>query len=161
MKIYTVCFFGHRDLIDAVSVENNLYKLVCELIQSHTYLDFLLGRDGDFDLLAASVVRRAKHDIFDANSSLIWIQPYLKAEYKRNPTDYETYYDEIEVCETSAAAHPKAAIQIRNRAMVDRSDLCVFYVSQTSGGAWQTMRYAQRQNKRIINLFQTCDFSIS
>ena len=36
--------------------------------------------------------------------------------------------------------------------MVDRSDLVVFYVEHNSGGAYQTMRYAQEKEKRIINL---------
>ena len=46
----------------------------------------------------------------------------------------------------------KRAYQIRNRQMVDRSDLVVFYVEHNSGGAYQTMRYAQERGKQIVNL---------
>ena len=153
MEIVTVSFFGHRQYDYDFKTEQILYALVCELINKYPYVEFLIGRDGNFDLLAASVVRRAKREIFDANSSLIWIQPYLKAEYKNAPDDYNLYYDEIEICEASAAQHPKRAIQLRNRAMVDRSSLCVFYVSRNEGGAWQTMEYAKKNRKQIINLF--------
>ena len=66
--------------------------------------------------------------------------------------NYDSYYDFVEVCEQSAHAHPKAAIQIRNRDMVDRSDLCVFYVSKKKGGAYQTFRYAETTGIPIINL---------
>jgi len=36
--------------------------------------------------------------------------------------------------------------------MVDRSDLVIFCVERNSGGAYQTMKYAMRQEKHIINL---------
>ena len=113
---------------------------------------FLVGREGDFDQIAASAIRRAKRYIFDANSSLVWVQPYQRAEYLRDPAAYERYYDRIEMCEASESAYPKAAIQCRNRAMVDRSQLCVFYVTRDGGGAWQTMQYAVRRQKAVINL---------
>lgn len=153
MQIFTVSFFGHRYLESYNEEEQRLYSLICKLINSYPYVDFLVGRDGEFDLLVASCVRKAKKEIFDANSSLIWVQPYQKADYIREPDCFENYYDEIEICDASAAAYPKAAIQIRNRAMVDRSDLCVFFVSHSSGGAWQTLCYAKKQNKRMMNLF--------
>ena len=36
--------------------------------------------------------------------------------------------------------------------MVDRSDLVVFFVERETGGAYQTMRYAEKNGKTIINL---------
>lgn len=42
--------------------------------------------------------------------------------------------------------------QPRNRVMVDRSDLAVFYIQHESGGAWQTMKYAKMLGKPYINL---------
>ena len=72
--------------------------------------------------------------------------------HKNNIESFEAYYDEIEICEASAAAHLKAAIQIRNRAMVDRSDLVVCCIEHNSGGAYQTVRYAEKQGKQIINV---------
>lgn len=68
---------------------------------------------------------------------------------------FETYYDEIEICEKFAYAYPKGAIMIRNQFMVGRSDVCVFYVERESGGAWQTLRYAIRKHKTVINLAKT------
>jgi hypothetical protein len=78
--------------------------------------------------------------------------PYLKADYLKNKESYDNYYDSVEVCEQSANAHPKSAIQIRNRAMVDRSDFCVFCVTHKSGGAYQTLRYAESVGAKLINL---------
>ena len=77
---------------------------------------------------------------------------YPKAEYLNNVEYFEEYYDEIEICQASAKAHFKGAIQIRNREMVDRADLIVCCIDHEYGGAYQTIQYAQKQNKKIINL---------
>ena len=37
--------------------------------------------------------------------------------------------------------------------MVDRSNLVVFYVETSEGGAYQTMQYAIQQGKDLINLY--------
>lgn len=152
MADLTVCFFGHSRIDDWDAVEQKIFDLVGELIRRNEYVDFLVGRDGDFDQIAAAAIRRAKQSVFDGNSSLCWVQPYQRAEYLRDPAAYERYYDRIELCEASESAHPKAAIQCRNRVMVDRSQLCVFYVAEEAGGAWQTMQYAVRRQKAVINL---------
>ena len=36
--------------------------------------------------------------------------------------------------------------------MVDRSDLVICYVDHQSGGAFQTMQYARKCGKELINL---------
>jgi len=78
--------------------------------------------------------------------------PYAKAEYTNNIENFEKYYDFIEVCDESQMAHFKSAIQIRNRHMIDRADLVIFYVDHNSGGAYQSMKYAEKQGKKILNL---------
>ena len=62
------------------------------------------------------------------------------------------YYDEVEICQSSARVHFKGAMQIRNCQMVDRSDLVVCYIEHNSGGAFQTVQYAKKKNKEIVNL---------
>ncbi len=154
MEIYTVSFFGHRYIDSFYKIEEKLEEIIRKLIREHEYIDFLVGRDGDFDQIVSSTVKRIKRDVCDCNSSLIWVMPYPKAEYSNNQDNFEEYYDEIEVCYESSKAHPKSAIQIRNQTMVDRSDLVIFYVETTSGGAYQTMKYADKQCKNIINILE-------
>ena len=78
--------------------------------------------------------------------------PYLKAEYRDNEKDYLNYYDEVEVCKESSAAHYKSAIQVRNRSLVDRSDLVICCIQHDYGGAYATVKYAEKCGKRIVNL---------
>ena len=78
--------------------------------------------------------------------------PITTAEYRNNELSFHEYYDEVEICTEAAEHHFKSAHQIRNRFMVDRSDLVVFCVGHNSGGAYQTMQYAKKANANIVNL---------
>ena len=152
LNIYTVSFFGHRYIDNPIPIERKLEKLIIELIQSKEYVEFLVGRDGDFDQLVSSTVLRCKKKYRNDNSALVWVMPYETAEYRDNAEAFQSYYDEVEICADSTGKHFKSAFQSRNRSMVDRSDLIVFCVVRNSGGAYQTLSYAQRLNANIINL---------
>lgn len=152
MEVFTVSFIGHREIDDLYHVENKLETIIKELLISHEYVELLVGRDGDFDQAVSSATRRSKRAVGSNNSALVWVQPYPIAEYENNQDSFNSYYDEIEVCSESSVAHFKSAIQIRNRSMIDRADLVICYVSRKTGGAYTTLKYAEKQNKRIINL---------
>ena len=152
MEIYTVSFFGHREIKNALEVERKLEAKITELIRTKQYIEFLVGREGEFDILAASVVKRVKKQMDYGNCSLIWVLPYMKAEFRDNEKNYLEYYDDVEVCEQSANAHFKSAMQIRNRTMVDRSDLIICCIQHKSGGAYKTVQYAEKQDKNIFAL---------
>ncbi|MCI5772516.1 MAG: hypothetical protein MR021_06880 [Clostridiales bacterium] len=132
--------------------------IVRRLITEKEYVELLIGRDGEFDQIVSSTVRRAKRGIRDDNSELIWVMAYLKSAYANNADSFNEYYDGVEVCEEAARSHPKSAIQTRNRSMVDRSDLVICYVDHQSGGAFQTMQYAQKCGKKVISLAEEATF---
>ena len=152
MEVFTVSFFGHRMIDDVLEIENRLEQLIRTLVREHEYVEFLVGRDGEFDQLVSSTIHRCKRMIRDDNSAHIWVLPYLTAEYRDNEESFRDYYDEIEVCEAATGSHYKNAHQTRNRAMVDRSDLVVFCIQHESGGAWRTIKYAKKQGKHYINI---------
>ena len=152
MNLYAVSFFGHRQIDNIFVIEERLETMIRELLLSKEYVEFLIGRDGEFDQLVASTVRRCKRAIRDDNSALVLVLPYATAEYLNNEQSFHEYYDEVEVCAESAEKHFKSAHQTRNRSMVDRSNLVVFCVNHNSGGAYQTMQYATKANANIINL---------
>ena len=152
MDIYTVSLFGHRHIEQGALVEERLESLLYDLITGKEYVEFLIGRDGEFDLLASSVIKRCIKKYGRGNTSLVLVLPYMRAEYRDNEAAFLDYYDEVEICEESARAHFKAAIQIRNRCMVDRSDLVVCCIQHQSGGAYKTVQYAQRLGKRVVEV---------
>lgn len=152
MEIYTVSFFGHREVEGASNIESRLDWLLHDLITQKQYVEFLIGRDGEFDLLVASAIRRAVKQYGCGNTSLILVLPYMKAEYRDNEQNYLSYYDEVEICSESSDAHYKSAIQMRNRSMVDRSDLVVCCIQHKSGGAYKTIKYALKHDKSVRDL---------
>ena len=152
MNTYTVSFFGHRMIDNALEIENRLEQLIRTLLREHEYVEFLVGRDGEFDQLVSSAIRRCKREYRSDNSAHIWVLPYIRAEFQDDEGSFRDYYDEIDVCEAAAGSHYKNAHQTRNRAMVDRSNLVVFCVQHESGGAWRTIKYAKKQGKHYINI---------
>ena len=152
LQPFTVCLFGHRRIDEPAVAEERLRAVIEEIIDTHKCVEFLVGREGEFDLLASSLIKDIKRRKECSDCSLTLVMPYMKAEFLNNQQGYEDYYNSVELCEESSATHPKSAIKVRNRCMVDRSDLCIFYVKTRSGGAYQTMKYARSRDKNVINL---------
>lgn len=151
----TVSLFGHRTIEDAQPVEQKLYELLRIIMSGNSEVEFLVGRNGEFDLMAASVIRRLKKEIYSENVFLTLVLPYETAELRNNIEAFENYYDSIEICEAGGEKNFKNAFTVRNRDMVDRSDLVVVYVKNNSGGAYRTLKYAEKNEKRIVNLYHT------
>lgn len=102
---------------------------------------FYLGGYGEFDSLAASVLREMKK--LYPQIELILVLPYLNAS--KDALGYDgTVYPPLE------SVPPRYAISKRNQWMVEVSDVVVAYVLHSWGGAATTLRYAKRKNKRII-----------
>ena len=152
LYIYTVAFFGHRYIDNPPRVEELLEEQIRNLIDENEYVEFLVGRNGDFDRCVSSAVRRVRKNYRDDNSSLVLVLPYLTAEYLNNEQYFHDYYTDVEISYEASKAHPKSAIQIRNREMVDRADLVVCYIEENAGGAWKTYQYAITKGKDIIKL---------
>ena len=154
MEIFTVSLFGHRQMRNPRAVEDALEETVLSLLRGHEYVEFLLGRNGDFDLLAASVIRRCRKAFGEYNSTMILVLPYETAAYRHNLPALLDYYGEVEICEAAAAVHFRAAMTARNRAMIDRSDSVICCVERETGGAYRAMAYAQAQGVACVNLAQ-------
>ncbi len=62
LDIYTVSFFGHRYIQNMFSLEDKLMSILRDIINKKEYVEFLVGRDGDFDQLAAINVKKSIQD---------------------------------------------------------------------------------------------------
>ena len=148
MKIYTVSLFGHRKICDMRRIDEKLFPLFKELMQSKPYLEILIGRQGEFDEYAASVIKRVQKEAGRDNSSLTLVIPYAVADIAY----YEKYYDNIIIPDVVEGVYPKNAIKLKNRWMVEQADLVVVNVEHDRGGAYTAMRYAEKNGKNIINI---------
>lgn len=154
LNIYTVAFFGHRRIDTPTDVINMLKKEIRKIIDREEYTEFIVGRNGEFDICASSAVTDVQKNYRDDNNALVLILPYPTAEYLKNEKYFCDYYSDIEISYAASSVHPKAAMKIRNKEMVDRSDPIISYIEKEQGGAYDAVKYAMRQNKPVINLFE-------
>lgn len=144
---YRIALFGHRDFEGYRTVETRLPDILKDFLRTKAFVEIYVGRNGEFDIYAASVVKRVQNAVGKDNSELICVLPYSEKDLEY----YEAYYDSVlipECCHT----HPKAAIAKRNRWMVEQADLLICYIDHESGGAYAAVKYAQEQGKAVINL---------
>ena len=148
MDVYRVAFIGHRVIYNIRYVEDRIEEIALSLLRKHQFVEFNLGRNGDFDICAASAIKRAQIKYGTQNSSLNLILPY-----KSNDEIYfESFYNEINY-PLNNKTHYKSAINKRNRWMVDNADLLICYVeANRKGGASSTLKYAKKQRVETINL---------
>ena len=157
MEMYTVSFFGHRIIDDLDKIQNEFENIISKIVSEHEYVQFLVGRDGDFDIIAASAVRKVKKTLFVDNVDLNLVLPYMRAEVSNNIEYMLDYYNDIQVDNDARKAHFKAAIKIRNQNMVKKSQLVICYVEKNKGGAYNAMKYAQKQGCTVINIVKKFD----
>lgn len=148
----TTCIFsGHREVYQS-GVEARLAVEIEKLLQTDNEFHFLTGGMGQFDGMGAGAVRAAKRRHPEKCITITLVLPYMSNRLNTDKEYYQFYYDQIIIPEELDTAHYKAAIQLRNRWMVDRTDIVIAYILRDFGGALATVRYAQRQGKPIINL---------
>ena len=148
MEIYQVAFIGHRRIDAYVHLEDRIEQIARDQIRQKEYVEFYIGRNGDFDIMAASAIKRAQRALGHENSSLILVQPYPM----KDDEYYENYYDEL-AYPISQHVHPKAAITQRNQWMIDHAQLLIAFVeAEKKGGASAALKYANKKGVPILNL---------
>lgn len=135
-----VTFCGHREVQEPAKVRKWLYVTVEGLILEDADC-FYLGGYGQFDAMAANIVRELKQKYPCIRSVLVL--PYLDREYDTSGYD-ESIYPPLE------NVPRRYAISKRNEYMVDNADVVVAYVVYGYGGASKMLEYAERKHKRII-----------
>ena len=93
-EIYRIAFVGHREIYDVRRLEEEIEKIAKDAIFMHEFVEFYLGRNGEFDLLAASALKRAQKSSERQNSTLILVLPY----HVKDEAYYAEYYDALTYC---------------------------------------------------------------
>ena len=94
----------------SINVAERLENIIENFVKSKEYVEFLVGRDGDFDILVSSVICRITQKYNYGNAAHIFVLPYMRAEYRDNKESFLRYYDEVEICEKFCKAHYKSAM---------------------------------------------------
>ena len=67
MDLFTVSFFGHRIVPEFWEAEARVESLIHTLLLEKEYVEFLVGRNGDFDQIVSSAVKRQQRRVRDDN----------------------------------------------------------------------------------------------
>ena len=133
-----------------MDVEKPLREVLERLVAERGVAVFYTGGMGEFDELFARTVRRMKRDC--PSLRLVLVAPYLTERLNMDKAFYEALYDEILIPAELDGIHPKAAIGLRNRWMVDRSDIVIAALHRDFGGAAEAVRYAEKVEKKVVRI---------
>ena len=82
MEIYRVALFGHRQYHNP-SADRRLQMLLSSILREHTFVEFYIGRNGDFDLSAAAAIKTLQTSFGQEGSALILSLPWLSTRAVR------------------------------------------------------------------------------
>lgn len=161
---FSCCFTGYRPskfpfLLDKSSNEylkfdNLLLKSLTSLIDGGCN-KFYTGMAMGFDILAAEAVVLLKKAFPEKEIKLICVIPFENQEATFS-LEWQNRYNEIikNSNETIVLSHKfyKGCYQQRNIYMVDNSDYILTWYDGKAGGTRNTLKYAEKNLKYIINI---------
>lgn len=143
-------FTGHRELVD---LDVALLDRVVKNLIKNGVNRFLCGMAHGFDLTAAESVLALKKEF--PNVELVACVPCEGQSNFFSAADKARYnrilLNSSEVIVLSDHYY-QGCMHVRDRYMVDNSDMVVCYLRKKSGGTYYTVKYAKDQGKKVIEL---------
>ena len=135
--------FGSRVLFEPEAiVVSKLEKLLIELIQNQDVTKIYVGQYGDFERLSSRVAMKIKQMYPEHQIDVCFVAAY--------ENDFHYAKCTFSSCILPLANKPiprRAKIVQRNRWLVEHSDFVVDYLCNRCGGAYDTLKYAQKYFK--------------
>ncbi len=158
------CFTGYRpykfgfefsaDNSEYIKLENKLFDAVFSLPEQECFT-FYCGMAMGFDILAGETVALLKSTYKSAKIELVAVIPYDKQSEKFDDEWKQRYDRLLKKCDRLiyvSREYNKGCFARRNKYMVDNSDFVITWFDGKSGGTAQTLGYANKLGKKIINL---------
>lgn len=146
-------FAGHRVLYHS-DLKEKIENSILSLLQSDSHALFYLGGMGEFDYACVNILHIIRKKYPHYSFSIILVLPYMIQQLNLKKDYFEYAYDEIILPAELDDLHYKAAIPKRNQWMIDHSEYLITYLFRNHGGAWNTIRYAEKKKKTIIPLIK-------
>ena len=145
MKICS--FAGHSRFVECRLDFEKLINTLQELINNGVE-EFLVGNHGEFDRMAlhACLFLKKNNPQIKVTKVFSSINALLKEPTNKNIQN---------ICYDIEEVHFKRKITQTNEIMIEKSDVVVCYVDEqiTHSGAKNSLNYAKKKNKKIINLY--------
>jgi len=153
-KAVSCCFTGHRRILpEHIREIRGVISEVLRGLYETGFRTFISGGAVGFDLIAAEVVIELREDFPDMK--LVMALPCKNQHERWSRADkfkYEKILDAADetvfLCETYCTG----CMHLRNKYLVDNSDICVAYYNYRSGGTAYTVNYARDKGIDVINV---------
>ena len=144
-----ITFFGHSNYVKNPKHEEIILDHL-ESVVGDRAVDFYLGGYGNFDSFALSCAKKFQQS--HPNAKIYFVTPYITESYEKNRLkNCSLLYDGI-IYPPLENAPPKYAISHRNKWMVDKADLVIFFVTRSYGGAYRAIAHARATAKNLLEL---------
>lgn len=141
--MFTCTFFGHKDTPN--EIEPTLRSTLVDLIENKNVLKFYVGNHGSFD-------RMVKHCLIELKKIYPIEYAVVLAYYPVGRSEPEEKDYDLVLPDGIETVPRKAAINYRNKWMIEQSDYVVTYVKYTVGGAARFKELAEKKKKAVINI---------
>ena len=154
MKEHTCCFTGHRKIPseEIPMVKKKLRDALVECIK-RGYQYFGSGGALGFDLLAAWEALKLISEY--PHIKLILVLPCRNQTRWWRETDiheYERIKSKADKVFYIAEQYYSGCMHKRNRHLVDNNSLCIYYLTQQTGGTAYTVKYAEKYGVKVWNI---------
>ncbi len=159
-NIYNACFFtGHRAI--AKNLQKDIYNALknhcIDLINNYNVTDFISGGALGFDTMAAQAIIELKQQY--EHIKLHLYLPCTNQAERWNTYD-KKMWDSIKLLADdyiyiTDMPYVSGCMQLRNKAMVNDAQYCIAYCTRKFGGTASTLKYAQDNERTVINIAKT------
>lgn len=157
LRLHRCCFTGHRpDKMKLVEKEIRplLEKAIDDAIEDG-YVTFITGMAMGTDIWAAEIVLKRKKS--NKNLHLICALPHPGFESRRSMIEKMRFNKIIKKADISKEINPHyftGCYQVRNKWMVDRSNLVIAVFNGKKSGTKNTVDYARRKGVNVVNVLK-------
>ena len=149
------CFTGHRKIPPALSgdLQKKLIQTIDRLYEENRIVTYYAGGAQGFDALASEAVIERRAEI--PALRLVVVMPHAEQAARWSMEDrarHKHITDAADEVICLAEHYYRGCMQRRNRYLVDRSDVCVCYLTEQTGGTAYTVKYAKKRGLDIVNL---------
>lgn len=153
----TACFTGHRDVKFSQKVNERLFSVIRQLIQSGVE-DFYVGGALGFDMIAERTVIMLREQYPQIKLHLVLPCPKEAQTLRWSKAEKEEFgsilslADTVEIC---SPVYHTSCMKERNQRLIDLADICICYYNENNSrsGTGQTVRMAQKKGIQLINIF--------
>ncbi len=148
------CFTGHRELpVDSLEALYDFLRRAVRYAYDHGAREFRAGGALGFDTLAALTVLDLRERCPDLRLCLyLPCRDQDRGWLERDRSIYRHILQRADTVTYTSEHYFQGCMMVRNRALVDGSDMCIAFCRHIEGGSAYTVKYAKEQGLTVWNL---------